>query len=133
MFVGSRRQIKIILTHSIIALEESLRTARARGQSIERDSEGLPKYLLLPTKDSSIGSFVIASSLPNVISMPIRSCGTVLDSPPRELLEEVTIMPVVRDTNSQASDSSTSTIKGVTPFGGKQSAFKEVNASLDLT
>lgn len=91
--------------------------------------------LRLPLKDSSINTFIVTSSLSNGISTPITSCGRELDSPPRELLEEATTLPVIRETNDRTSDSSgsSSTIRGVTPFGGKKSVFKEVVASRGST
>lgn len=127
-FITFRRYLAMILTYGIIALEESLRTARGRGQPIERDSEGLPMNLRLPPTEASIYTFALGPSLSNGISTLTTNCGREYDSPPRELLEEVTTLPMIRDTYSQTSDSSgsSSTIKEVAPCGGKQSAFKEV-------
>lgn len=127
-FITFRRYLEMLLTYGVIALEESLRTARGRGQPIERDSEGLPMNLRLPPTDSSIYSFALGPSLSNGISTLTTNCDKGYDCPPKELLEEVTTLPIIGDTYSRKSGSSgsSSTVKEGAPFSGKQSAFKEV-------
>ncbi len=128
MFIRSKKCMAMILTCEAIALEESLRTARDRGKSIERDSEGLPMNLRLPPKESSVNHSDHTTFLSTRISTPVTSCGSEVDSPPRELLGEVTTLPVTRGTIEQTFDSSgsSSTITEATHCEGKQLAFKGV-------
>ncbi len=90
VIVGPKCRIAMRLTCLSLALEESQRDARSRGQLIERDSEGLPMNLRLPPKKPDIKHLVVTSSSSSGILSPITYCGRESDSPPQEFLGEVT-------------------------------------------
>ena len=120
----------MILTYSIIALEESKRKAQGLGQSIERGSEGLPMNPRLRPKEPSIRSSGAASFSSNATFTPIpKPSGTMeRDSPPQELLSEVDNSPVIMSLKDETADSwmNCSPEKAGVSSNGKQSAFKEV-------
>ena len=115
----------MMLTSGIIALEESQRIAQGRGQSIERDSEGLPMNLKLPPIKMCVEPSGAASSSSNESHPPIPTTrhATGRDSPPKELPNKVNPFSVANDETSD-SWSDCSTVKE-SVSDGKNSAFKE--------